>query len=498
MWGDAIGGLRAGERGDDHPERQRRRQRARRRARDRLPHGDLDRQPGGARRQRLAGGARRDRGRALGGDVPRGRGRRQKLASALALCAERGVGVAVLKVGSLGGRRPSCRRAHRARWPATPASSGRWSRRRAPPGPRSRTSCSSWPARWPSPGAAGIGRAGSPCSPAPAATPASPPTSPSSVGVDLPPLAAETTRRLRAAAARGGDDRQPARLHGDDLGGHRAARGDDRDRRRGPRDRPGADALLRLSRTSPWTRAWDDVRAGIVAGAAPQPASPVLVASTLPDLINEDAVRELAEHGVPYIAGLGKAIRAARRSARPAGEPARLREIAAAAAPPAALDGRARVARRGRGQGAARGRRGLGARGARGERRPDDAAAAAAELGFPVALKLVGPRPAAQERGGRAASSGLEGEAAVRAAAGELLALEARRRRQAARRADGRLGGRRGAGGRRPARRRRPGAGRRPWRHLDRGPRRRRDRPRCPPIAARVERRSARSARPAP
>ena len=52
-------GIARGRRRDDLAERQRRRQRARLAPRDRLPHRDLDRQPGGLRRQRLARRAER-------------------------------------------------------------------------------------------------------------------------------------------------------------------------------------------------------------------------------------------------------------------------------------------------------------------------------------------------------------------------------------------------------------------------------------------------------
>ena len=82
-------------------------------------------------------------------DAPRRRGRRAldralyleddgdgaRLCEALARCAEAGVGVAVLKVASRR-RAPWPRPRTPARWPATSACSGRWSRRPAPPGRR--------------------------------------------------------------------------------------------------------------------------------------------------------------------------------------------------------------------------------------------------------------------------------------------------------------------------------------------------------------------------
>jgi acetyl-CoA synthetase len=75
---------------------------------------------------------------------------------------------------------------------------------------------------------------------------------------------------------------------------------------------------------------WAAVRAGIVAGADETEAA-TLVASTLPDLIDDEASGELASRGVPAIAGLATAIRCALALRRPAADPHRLREIAAAA-----------------------------------------------------------------------------------------------------------------------------------------------------------------------
>jgi acetyltransferase len=97
---------------------------------------------------------------------------------------------------------------------------------------------------------------------------------------------------------------------------------------------------------------WDAVREGIVQGAAASPA-PTMVASTLPELLDEEDATALGRAGVAALAGLaaGLAGTAARRVAP--GDPARLRAIAAACA-------------------ATR-------------------AAAADALGYPVALKLSAP-----------------------------------------------------------------------------------------------------------
>jgi acyl-CoA synthetase (NDP forming) len=76
---------------------------------------------------------------------------------------------------------------------------------------------------------------------------------------------------------------------------------------------------------------WAAVRAGIVAGADETEAA-TLVASTLPDLIDDRASGELAERGVPAVAGLRTALLCAQALRRPRADPGRLREIAAAAA----------------------------------------------------------------------------------------------------------------------------------------------------------------------
>jgi acetyl-CoA synthetase len=95
---------------------------------------------------------------------------------------------------------------------------------------------------------------------------------------------------------------------------------------------PGIEQLLMLydhpHGLSPESEAsWAAVRAGILAGAAETEAA-ALVASTLPDLIEDDACRELAEHGVPAIAGLRTAIRCVLALRAAPGDPARLRAVA--------------------------------------------------------------------------------------------------------------------------------------------------------------------------
>jgi acetyl-CoA synthetase len=76
---------------------------------------------------------------------------------------------------------------------------------------------------------------------------------------------------------------------------------------------------------------WDAVREGIIAGAALSPSA-TLVSSTLPELLDDDAAWRFIQAGIPAVAGLrtGLACAAALRSAT--GNPDRLREIARIAA----------------------------------------------------------------------------------------------------------------------------------------------------------------------
>jgi acetate---CoA ligase (ADP-forming) len=75
---------------------------------------------------------------------------------------------------------------------------------------------------------------------------------------------------------------------------------------------------------------WAAVRAGIVSGAAETEAA-TLVASTLPDLIDDHASSELADHGVPAVAGLRTALACVHAVRLEGGDPERLRAIAGAA-----------------------------------------------------------------------------------------------------------------------------------------------------------------------
>ena len=79
---------------------------------------------------------------------------------------------------------------------------------------------------------------------------------------------------------------------------------------------------------------WADVREGIRAGAAAGPV-PTLVASTLPELLDDDAAWEFARGGVAAVAGLSTGVACAAALRRAPGDPARLRAIGAAVAPSA-------------------------------------------------------------------------------------------------------------------------------------------------------------------
>jgi acetyl-CoA synthetase len=73
---------------------------------------------------------------------------------------------------------------------------------------------------------------------------------------------------------------------------------------------------------------WRAVRDGIIAGARDSPA-PTMVASTLPELLDDAAAWRFIQSGVPAVAGLRTGIRCASAMRTPAGDPGRLREIAA-------------------------------------------------------------------------------------------------------------------------------------------------------------------------
>jgi acetate---CoA ligase (ADP-forming) len=184
---------------------------------------------------------------------------------------------------------------------------------------------------------------------------------------------------------------------------------------------------------------WAAVRDGIVAGARASPA-PVMTAATLPELLDDTAAARFVAAGVPAIAGLRTGLACATALRRPAAEPARLREIARAAATRPGANG----ARPAAADPSAAGRE-AGAPPAaplaeheakallRGARVPvvdgrlvateDDAVRALDELGPPVAVKLSSPAILHKTELG-ALELGLKSSAEVREAHRRLAALK--------------------------------------------------------------------------
>jgi acetate---CoA ligase (ADP-forming) len=168
-------------------------------------------------------------------------------------------------------------------------------------------------------------------------------------------------------------------------------------------------------------REWDAVREGIRAGADIAPV-PVLVASTLPELLDDAAAWELARAGVAAVAGLRTGLACAAALRRAPADPARLRAIAAAIAPSAPgewldeVEAKALVARAG-----------IAIPPGRVVGDEDEAAAAAARLARPVALKLVA-RGLHHKTDTGAIALGLEDERAVRWAYRDLLRADGERR----------------------------------------------------------------------
>lgn len=171
---------------------------------------------------------------------------------------------------------------------------------------------------------------------------------------------------------------------------------------------------------------WEGVRRALLAGAAEGDAATIL-ASTLPELLDPDGARELAQGGrVATAAGLGAAIACAAALRTPPADPARLREIAAAAE--GGADGTAADAIDGA-LGEAEAKRLLADGGLAvpdGAVVPDMAVAVdvARAIGFPVALKLSSPALLHKSEAGALALD-LRSEDEVRDAAARLLALPA-------------------------------------------------------------------------
>jgi len=134
---------------------------------------------------------------------------------------------------------------------------------------------------------------------------------------------------------------------------------------------------------------WSAVREGIHAGAQLSPV-PTMVASTLPELLDDSAAARFIDAGIPAISALRTGLQCAAALRREPGDPARLRQIAAVAGRLGGHDnGRPRLSEhetkellRGAGVPVVEGRVAVS---------EDDAARALDELGAPLALKLSAP-----------------------------------------------------------------------------------------------------------
>ena len=128
---------------------------------------------------------------------------------------------------------------------------------------------------------------------------------------------------------------------------------------------------------------WDAVERGIHAGAEASPV-PVMVASTLPELLDDAAAWRFAEAGVPAIAGLRTGVAVAAALAAPPPDATRIRSLVTTRTPPGRrlAEHEAKALLRARGVPVPRG---LPAS------NEDEAVAAFHELGRRVALKLSAP-----------------------------------------------------------------------------------------------------------
>jgi acyl-CoA synthetase (NDP forming) len=164
---------------------------------------------------------------------------------------------------------------------------------------------------------------------------------------------------------------------------------------------------------------WRAVREGIAAGAALS-AAPVMISSTLPELLDDSSARSFELQGIPAAAGLRTGMRCAAAASRAVGDPVRVREIAALARG---------VARCGMGEWISEHEtkellRAGGVTVIEGRLvcDEDDAVRALAELGGQVAMKLSAASVQHKSELG-AVVLGLAGEAEVRAAFLGLAAL---------------------------------------------------------------------------
>jgi acetyl-CoA synthetase len=206
------------------------------------------------------------------------------------------------------------------------------------------------------------------------------------VGVDLPPLAPDTVSALRAqlpeAATVGNPLDYTAMIWGEVETLRDLIRSVGEDPAIGHvlvfYDRPPGIANNSLA-------SWEAVERGILAGAEASPV-PVMVAATLPELLDDASAWAFCEAGVPAVAGLRTGVAVAAALAAPLPDASRLRAIAAL------IPGRgssrwlaeheAKALLRARGVPVVSGRLALN---------EDEAVSAFRELASPVALKLSSP-----------------------------------------------------------------------------------------------------------
>jgi acetate---CoA ligase (ADP-forming) len=168
---------------------------------------------------------------------------------------------------------------------------------------------------------------------------------------------------------------------------------------------------------------WAAVREGIHAGAAAS-AVPVMVASTLPELLNEQAALGFIDAGIPAVAGLRTGLACAAALSTPPADAARLREIGRAAAS-APVGGASPNGRRWLPEHEAKAlvrRAGLPVVEGRVVAGEEDAVVAFSELGGYVAVKLSAPSLRHKADSG-ALALGLATEDEVRAAHRRLAGL---------------------------------------------------------------------------
>jgi acetate---CoA ligase (ADP-forming) len=169
----------------------------------------------------------------------------------------------------------------------------------------------------------------------------------------------------------------------------------------------------------PIRESWDAVRDGITAGAGLSEAA-TIVSSTLPELLDDDAAWRFAQDGIPAVAGLRTGLACAAALDRPTGDPDRLRSIARVARSVSTRGGGwlsehdAKELLRGAGVSVVDGRV---------VSDDDDAVVALDELGGSIALKLSAASIQHKSDVG-AIELGLRSEAEVRSAFGRLRALD--------------------------------------------------------------------------